>query len=421
MYDWANSAYNLVITSTIFPVYYTSVTMSAGGGDVVLFFGHPITNTVLYSYSLSFSFLVIACLSPLLSGIADYSGKKKIFMRFFTYLGALACCGLYFFQGDNIEFGILCAVLASFGYSGSLVFYNAFLPEITTPAKYDLVSARGYALGYIGSVLLLVFILAMVLYPAAFALADEGMATRISFLLVGAWWLGFSQIAFHFLPNNLHGRKPEGSLFKQGYKEIRKVWQKLKGMKILKRFLLAFFFYSIGVQTVMFLAATFGDKELGLPADKLIMTILIIQVVAVGGSYLFAWLSGRRGNKFSLVTMVWIWICICLFAYFIVNEYQFYALAFVVGLVMGGIQSLSRSTYSKLIPENTIDSASYFSFYDVVEKLAIVLGTFSYGLIEQLTGSMRNSTFALALFFVVGMGFLLLVKIPLKRGFARVD
>jgi MFS transporter, UMF1 family len=411
-YDWANSVYSLVITSTIFPIYYNSVTSSEERGDTVLFFGTEITNTVLYSYSLSFSFLVVAFLSPILSGVADYGGKKKSFLKFFAYLGSLACISLYFFDGSNIEYGIFCSVMASVGWAGSIVFYNAYLPEITSPDKYDFVSARGYAMGYIGSVLLLIFNLAMVTTPETFGISDSGSASRISFLMVGIWWAGFAQITFYYLPNNPHGRKPGKKLLIKGFQELQKVWSSLKDLHVLKTFLAAFFFYSVGVQTVMYLAASFGDKELNLAAEQLIMTVLIIQLVAIGGSYLFAYISKWRGNRFSLMFMVLIWVGVCFFAYFVYTANEFYILAFVVGLVMGGIQSLSRATYSKLIPANTIDNASYFSFYDVTEKIAIVLGTFSYGLIEQITGSMRNSTFALGLFFVVGLALLWLMKIP---------
>lgn len=414
MYDWANSVYSLVITSTIFPVYYNSVTASVDGNDLVDFFGLSITNTVLYSYSLSFSYLFIAFLSPLLSGIADYGGNKKSFMKFFTYLGAISCICLFFFRGPNLEFGVICSILASIGYSGSLVFYNAFLPEIASSDKADMVSARGYALGYIGSVILLIVNLIMLGKPSLFGFSDEGNAARASFLMVGIWWIGFAQIPFYYLPDNPYHRKPQGKFLQKGYDEIKKVYRSLRQLPVLQQFLKSFFLYSVGVQTVMLLAATFGSKELNLPGDKLIITVLIIQIVAIFGSFFFARLSNRKGNKFSLLVMVLIWIFICISAYFISNEYQFYALAFIVGLVMGGIQALSRSTYAKIIPNNSIAHTSYFSFYDALEKMAIVTGTFSYGLIEQMTGSMRNSTFALALFFVAGLIFLLKLDLPKK-------
>lgn len=437
MYDWANSVYSLVITSAIFPVYYHNVALSASGSEIVNFFGLEIINSVLYSYALSFSFLMVAVMLPLLSGMADYAGKKKFFMKVFVYLGAFSCIGLFFFTGDNIEWGIICCILASVGYSGSLVFYDAFLVEIVTEDKLDMVSARGYALGYIGSVILLIVNLAVIQMPDLFFPVESKMqdllvenpgwpqpraleeaqgyyvlfATKLSFFLVGIWWIGFSQIPFRHLPDNVYNRKVKGDILTQGYYEILKVWKSLKTLKVTKTFLLAFFFYNMGVQTIMYLAATFGKEVLALEDGKLIMTILVIQLVAVIGAYTFAWLSKIKGNRFSLVSMVFIWVFICVFAFFITNEIQFFALAFIVGLVMGGIQSLSRSTYSKLIPENTIDHASYFSFYDVLFNLSIVFGTFSYGLVTQLT-EMRNTPLVLAGFFVLGLLFLSQVKLP---------
>ncbi|WP_304517047.1 MFS transporter [Cecembia rubra] len=419
MYDWANSVYSLVITSTIFPVYFNNVTHSVEWGDRVSFFGFSIVNTVLYSYSISFSFLVIVFLYPLLSGIADYGGNKLNFMKFFAYLGALSCGGLFFFDGSNLEYGIVCAMLASIGFAGSIVFYNAFLPEIATEKEFDFLSAKGFSLGYLGSVILLVLNLFMIQMPEVFGLKDDGHAARWSFLITGFWWAGFSQIPFKFLPNNTQKKKIKRAVLLNGYKQITLIFNVVKNSKVMSGFLAAFLFYSMGVQTVLYLAASFGDKELQLPGDKLILTILIIQLVAILGSYLFAYVSKRFGNKNSLIIMVFIWILICGAAYYVMDEFQFYALAFVVGMVMGGIQSLSRATYSKLIPENTNNNASFFSFYDVTEKIAIVLGTFSYGLIEQISGSMRNSALALGLFFFIGLVFLFLVKIP-KQGLDNI-
>lgn len=406
LYDWANSVYSLVISSTLFPIYYNAVTQSPQTKDHIQFLGFSITNTVLYSFALAFSFFLIAAISPFLSGIADYTGRKKQFMRFFILLGSLSCIGLYFFNGQNIEYGILCTVLASVGFSGSLVFYNAFLPEIATPDRFDLVSAKGFGFGYIGSVLLLIFNLLTINFYTSFGFSTELNAVRFSFVLVGVWWILFSSISLYVLPSGIKNVKGE-RVGKKGYHELVKVWKNFKHIRSMKLFLAAFFFYSAGVQTIMLLAATFGNKELHLPGSKLILAILIIQLVAILGSYLFAKLSTRKGNKFSLSIMLIIWMFICLAAYFTSNEYQFYGVAFAVGLVMGGIQSLSRSTYSKLIPENTNDPTSYFSFYDVVEKISIIIGTFGYGLLEYLTGSMRNSALLLELYFVIGFLFLL--------------
>ena len=411
LYDWANSVYNLVITSTIFPVYYIAVT-SSGDSDLVDFFGFSLPNTVLYSYSLSFSFLVVAAMQPFLSGIADYSGNKKNFMKFFTWLGALSCICLFFFDGENVEYGITCSVLASIGYGGALVFYNSFLPEIATYDRYDNISAKGFSYGYVGSVLLLIFNLVMIQKPEWFGLTPGNLPAKISFLTVGVWWIVFAQITFYYLPENSTGKKIGMQQLLNGYNEIRKVWFSIAQLPDLKRYLKSFFFYNTGVQTIMYMAAAFGGKELKLSGGKLIVTILIIQIVAILGSFIFAKLSEKKGNRFSLSTMVIMWIFICIWAYFLQSEFQFYALAFSVGLIMGGIQALSRATYTKLIPSNTIDHASYFSFYNVTYNISTVIGTFAFGLIELLTGNMRYSALSLAGFFVIGLIFLLKVNIP---------
>jgi MFS transporter, UMF1 family len=402
MYDWANSVYSLVITSAIFPVYYQAITTSGDGSDQVVFLGHAIKNSVLYSYALSFSFLLITPLLPLLSGIADYSGSKKSFMKFFCYLGGIACMGMYFFTSSSLEWGILCVVFASIGYSGSLVFYDAFLPEISTDDQFDRVSAKGYSWGYYGSVILLVINLVVIQNFESFGFASQGLATRFSFLLVGLWWIGFAQIPFSMLPEIKNENAGKLKLMK-GYNELAKVWRSLKSSPNLKKYILAYFFFNMGVQTVMYMAATFGSKELKLPDFKLISTVLIIQLVAALGAFLFARVSSKWGNKNTLMLMVCLWILICLAAYMVTKEFEFYALATSVGIVMGGIQALSRATYAKLIPTGSIDHASYFSFFDATFNLSIVFGTFSYGLVEHITGSMRNSTLAVGGFFVIGL------------------
>jgi UMF1 family MFS transporter len=358
---------------------------------------------------------VIALLAPLLSGIADAAGNKLNFMKFFVYLGAISCISLFFFTGENLEFGIICSVLGSIGFSGSIVFYNSFLPEIAKEEEFDMLSAKGFAFGYIGSVILLILNLMIIQQPEWFGMPEGSFAARFSFVVTGIWWIGFAQIPFRVLPNNPYQVSISNGYFLKGYREINSVFKEVRAMPIMNRFLASFFFYSMGVQTVMFLAASFGDKELGMPGDQLILTVLIIQLVAIGGSYFFAFVSRKFGNKTSMVIMILIWIGICVAAYFVNSVYQFYTLAFVVGLVMGGIQSLSRSTYAKLIPTTTTDHASFFSFFDLTEKVAVVLGTATYGAIEQLTGSMRNSALFLVIFFVLGMIFLSRLKLPERK------
>lgn len=411
MYDWANSVYSLVITSTIFPAYYETVTKNNTNNEVT-FLGRHFVNTALYNYALGIAFLIVAIMSPVLSSIADYKGNKKSFLRFFCFLGSVSCSLLFFFKGSgNLWVAIVCSMIACIGFWNSLVFYNSYLPEIAAPEDRDRVSAKGFARGYVGSVILQLVCFVFVFKPDWFGMQNDAtMPARFSFLLVGAWWFGFAQITLNRMPKGTPAAfRPENNIFINGFIELKKVFNQLKTLLILKRFLLAFFFYNMGVQTIMLVAALFGSKQLKLPTEKLIITILIIQIVAIAGAHMMAKLSEKFGNFQTLLSVVIIWILICIGAYEIANisesganaEMYFYILAAVVGLVMGGIQSLSRSSYSKLMPV-TKDTTSFFSFYDVTEKIGIVIGMFSFGLIEELTGSMKNSVLVVMCFFIVG-------------------
>jgi UMF1 family MFS transporter len=412
MYDWANSVYNLVITSTIFPAYYEAVTGDGNDAtliDKVKIGNYEFSNTALYNYILGIAFVIVAILSPILSSVADYRGNKKQFLRFFCTLGSLSCASLYFFDKDHIYAGLISVIIACIGFWSSLVFYNSYLPEIAAPEDRDRISAKGFMMGYIGSVLLQLICFVFVLKPELFGIT-VGKASQISFLLVGIWWIGFGWLAIARLPD---GRGVKGAhtknLFTQGYKELHKVWLELKTQPTLKRFLAAFFFYNMGVQTVMLAATLYGKSELNIPTTNLILAILIIQVVAIPGANLMAKMATKFGNFNTLKIAVVIWIGGCVMGYYLPRNsvVPFYTLAVVVGFVMGGIQSVSRSTYSKLMPV-THDTTSYFSFYDVTEKIAIVICMFSFGYINEITGSQRNSVLALTLFFIVG--FILLYR-----------
>ena len=406
MYDWANSVYNLVITTTFFPIYFTAVTRKQFGGDVIPFLGRKFVNSSLYDYSLAVAYLFIALLYPVLTSIADTRGNKKAFMKFFCYMGSVGCALLYFFNGSNLWLGILCFMMASMGFVGSLVFYNAFLPEIAAPADRDRVSAKGFSFGYIGSVILQLIGFALVLLLPV----DPFLAPRITFLLVGIWWASFAQITFAALPEATASGTISASIISESFSAMKEVYQEVKKLPVLKNFLRGYFFYSMGVQTVMLAATLFGSKLLELPDTKLIITVVVIQLVAIPGAIWMSRLSEKFGNLRVLIGIIIFWIVICLAAYYTAYykeqggnpEFGFYGLAVAVGLVMGGIQSLSRSTYSKLMPE-TRDTASYFSYYDFTEKLAIVIGMFSFGFIEELTGSMKNSVLSLIVFFILGL------------------
>jgi UMF1 family MFS transporter len=412
MYDWANSVYNLVITSTIFPAYYEAVTSDSDPNtlDKVSIFGTTFINTSLYNYALGVAFVVVAIMSPLLSSIADYKGNKKQFLFFFCTLGSIACGALYFFDSHNLMFGLLAMIIACIGFWSSLVFYNSYLPEIAAPEDRDRVSAKGFVMGYVGSVLLQIICFVLVLKPELFGITTS-KASQISFLMVGIWWWGFAQLALKRLPKGTpkNSTQENKNVLLNGYKELLKVWHQLKGLTVLRMFLTSFFFYNMGVQTVMLAATLYGKSELQIPTTNLIIAILIIQLVAIPGAYTISKISEKIGNFKTLIICVCIWILLCIGGYSIPKggTTEFYMLALCVGFVMGGIQSLSRSTYSKLMPE-TKDTTSFFSFFDVTEKIAIVIGMFSFAHITELTGSQRNSVLALIVFFVIGLVFLLM-------------
>ncbi len=411
-YDWANSVYSLVIASAVFPIYYAAL-FDMKGVESAEVLGWELESGPIIYYTTALAFLIVSFISPLLSGIADYSGNKKIFMKFFCYLGGLSCIALYFFSLENIHLSLLAYLLALIGFWASLVFYNSYLPDIAFPYQHDRVSARGYSMGYIGSVILLVINLVMVLG------AEEGepqiRAMQWSFVMVGVWWIAFAQYSFYYLPKGTsEGKKITRSILFNGYRELQGVYRSLTGNPKLKRYLAAFFVYSMAVQTVMLVATYFGEQEIAWGGDSektmgLIISILIIQLVAVLGAILTARSSEKYGNIPTLIVINLIWVAICVFAYFMESSMQFYIAAGVVGLVMGGIQSLSRSTYSKFLPETT-DTASFFSFYDVAEKIGIVIGMVIYGTIDLVTGSTRNSVLFLVVFFITGV--ILLLRVP---------
>lgn len=417
-YDWANSVYSLVIASAIFPIFYGAITIVKDGQGVILddtvrFLGFNFNNDSLISYVTALAFLVVSIISPLLSGISDYVGNKKSFLKFFCYLGAVSCIGLFWFNLEYLWFGLLCYFLALVGFWASLVFYNSYLPDIAFPDQQDKISAKGYSLGYIGSVILLIFCLLMIMKHQWFGFDNEGLPIRLSFVLTGIWWIGFSQYTYYHLPVGNKKQALTRNLIFNGYKELRFIWRSLGEQTRLKRYLLAFFTYSMAVQTIMLIATYFGIEELNWgnqdATTGLIISILLIQLVAVAGATLTSRLAIQIGNIKVLIYLNVFWIAICIYAYFVTTPQEFYVAAASVGLIMGGIQALSRSTYSKMLPE-TKDTASYFSFYDVSEKIGIVIGMSIYGAVAQITGSVRNAILYLIIFFIAGV--VLLMRVP---------
>jgi len=413
-YDWANSVYSLTVVSSIFPLFIGAYLKSENISKINIL-GGDISHTALITYVTALGFLVVAIISPLLSGIADFKGNKKFFLRFFCYTGAFSCMALYFFSLEHIYISLLFYMIALIGFWGSLVFYNSYLPDIAHKEQQDVISAKGYSLGYIGSVILLLFNLWMIL-----STDNEKEALwmmRCSFITVGVWWFGFSHYTYKYLPDFANSNKISTDILFNGFKELKLVWRELQEQLRLKKYLIAFFVYSMAVQTVMLIASFFGEKEIAWSVhgiDKtfgLIISILIIQLIAVVGAYLTSYVSKKIGNIKTLIIINFIWVGICVFAYFVVSPYEFFITAGIVGLVMGGVQSLSRSTYAKFLPE-TKDTTSYFSFYDVAEKIGIVIGMGIFASVEVITGSMRNAILFLVVFFFIGLA--LLFKVPQK-------
>ena len=424
-YDWANSVYTLTVASSIFPIFYSALFLSEI--KTVEAFGIVFKSTALITYVTAFTFLIVAFTSPILSGIADYVGNKKSFMKFFCYVGGIGCIGLYWFSLDTIHLSLLFYFMGLIGYWGSLVFYNSYLPDIAFPEQQDSISAKGFSLGYIGSVILLGINLFMVLSPEVLfindTIAENGevietasqVAMRYSFIMVGLWWIGFSQYSFYVLPKGVSsGNKVTKSVVFNGLKELKSVWIQLKQNLRLKRYLTAFFVFSMAVQTIMLVAVYFGEEEISWGGDSkktmgLIGSILIIQLVAIFGAFLASKASAKFGNIKTLIAINFIWMALCFYAYYMRTPMQFYFAAGFVGFVMGGVQALARSTYSKFLPE-TEDTTSYFSFYDVAEKIGIVIGMVIFATIDQITGSMRNAILFLFVFFLIGI--ILLFRVP---------
>ena len=411
LYDWANSVYSLVISSAVFPIYYSQYVFSQNNS--IILFNAEINKDTLISLVSAFSFLLIAFLSPLLSGVADYIGNKKIFMKFFVYLGSLSCIGLYWFELETIEISLIFYTLTLIGFWGSLVYYNSYLRDITYPNQTNIVSAKGYTMGYIGSVILLLINLIMINFYESFGFESEIIAMKSSFAIVGLWWLGFSQYSFYHLPKGNIGVKIPKNIIWNGFKELKNVYKIIRSSKRFTRFLIAFFIFSFSLQTVLYIASYFGVNEIDWTGSDqtsgLIISILLIQIVAIAGAFIFSRLAQKFGNVIVLTFAIFLWVAVCLYAYYINTPNEFYMIAGLVGLLMGGTQPVARATFSLFIPD-TNDTTSFFSFYDVTEKIGIVFGMLFYAIAAQVTGSVRFSVIIFMFFFFLGA--ILLTRVP---------
>jgi UMF1 family MFS transporter len=392
MYDFGNSAFATTIMAAVLPVYYSNV--AASGLEEGL-------ATSYWGYSQSISVLIVAILAPILGAISDYSAAKKKFLQFFAFMGIIASILLMFVgEGDYILASVL-FIVGSIGFSGGNIFYDGFLPEVAEGEEMDKVSAGGYAYGYVGGGILLTINILMILNPQWFGLADTVIATQLSFASVGVWWLLFSIPLFKNIKEEKKVPvKRDRSYISIGFSRVGNTFREIKQYKQALIFLLAFWLYNDGISTIMRMATIYG-AEIGIAGNDLIVALLITQFVGIPFTFFFGWLAAKITAKRALTITLVIYMIITILGYFMVSALQFYILAIAVGMVQGGAQSLSRSIFGRMIPENK--HAEFFGFYGISSKFAAVFGPFIFAFVGQITGNSRFGILSLIFFFIAGI------------------
>ena len=414
LYDFANSAFSTTVVTTFLGPYLTGIIESQVGekGSFTLL-GIPIAAESFFTYCVSLSVLLQVFFLPVLGAIADYSNLKKRMMLFFAVLGALCTIGLFFITGPLYVLGGLLFILANLAFGASIVFYNAFLPQIATPDQRDKVSSRGWALGYIGGGLLL--LLNLILYQFSDKIGMDGaLAARISLASAGVWWLVFGYFAIRQLHERGAPRElPAGETYlKIGFKQLGQTLREFRKYPMTLRYLIAYLLYNDGVQTVIVVSALFGAQELGMESSSLILVVLMVQFMAFFGALLFGVIAGKVGAKRAIIVSLLIWSAIAVWAQLSLQSVgEFWLLAALVAIVLGGTQALSRSLFSLMIPRER--EAEFFSFYEISDKGTSWIGTMLFGLVTQWTGSMRTAIFSLIVLFVSGLVLLFTVNVPL--------
>lgn len=414
-YDWANSAFSTTVVTVFLGPYLTSVTRAAAdaSGNV-----HPLGIVVnagsFFPYIVSLSVLLQVIFLPILGAISDYSHLKKQLMLTFAYIGAIATVGLYFVQGSNYLLGGLLFLIANLSFGASVVFYNAYLPDIATPERRDSVSSIGWAIGYLGGGTLLAINLVLFSQASSFGLT-QGQAVRISLTSAGLWWAIFSLIPLTTLKNRQPIKAlPAGERYLTiGFKQLRETLSNARSYPQTLLFLVAYLLYNDGIQTVIALSSQYGQEELGLPISTLTAVILMVQFVAFGGALAFNYVAKFVGNKQAIMISLVIWIGTVVGAYFIQrgSTTQFLILGAAIAIVLGGSQALSRAVYSLMIPRG--QEAEYFSMYEVSERGTSWLGPLFFGLALQFTNSYRIAIVGLAIFFILGLA--LLTRVDIRR------
>lgn len=410
LYDWANSAFATTVMAAVMPIFYADVAAGPLDGP---------TKTAYWGYTQSIALLLVVILSPILGAIADVSQSKREFLRFFTYMGVIASILLTFTGEGEWLWASLWVILGTLAFSGGNVFYDAFLTELVPEKQRDAVSSRGYAFGYIGGGILLAINLAAISFPQAFLLPDARVATQLSFLSVGIWWFVFSIPFFrHVRDRELVAptRQPPLALAVSGIRSTLHTLRSLGRYPELLKFLIAFWFFSDGINTIIKMATIYG-REIGIGQTDLIAALLITQFVGIPCTLMFGNIAERIGAMPTLITTLVIYLVIVTLGYFMQTALHFYLLAILVGLVQGGSQALSRSIFTRLVPVHR--NAEFFGFYSLSGKFASVFGPFLFGLVGQWTGSSRYGITSLALFFLAGIFMLLTVR--LDKGKAEAE
>ena len=363
MYDWANSAFSTTVMAGFFPIFfkqYWSVGADVNQSTAMLGFGNSIAS------------LFVALMAPLLGAIADRGSLKKKFMIFFAYLGILMTAGLYLVEKGDWMLAIFVYVMGVIGFSGSNIFYDSLLPSVADESKVDSVSSLGFAMGYLGGGLLFLLNVVMTLQPAIFGLADASEAVRWSFVSVAFWWGAFTFITIAWVPEpEIGNNKRQGSLVSDGFNQLYRTFQEIRHLKTVLLFLLSYWFYIDGVDTIIKMAVDYGIS-IGFESNDLIIALLIVQFVGFPAALIFGRLGERWGVKPSILLAIVVYIAVTIWGTMMREKYEFYVLAIVIGLVQGGIQALSRSYYSRLIPKN--QAAEYYGFYNMLGKFAAIIG-----------------------------------------------
>jgi len=414
LYDWANSAFATTIMAAVLPIYYVQVAGNTIPSNVALAY---------WGYTAALALLIISVLSPILGAMADYLGAKKKFLAGFMTLGVVATAALSFVGPGQWLLASALYIAGNIGFTGSIVFYASLLPHIASDEEVDRVAAGGWAVGYAGGGLLLVVNALMLIRPELFGLADEAAASRAAFLTVAVWWAAFSIPLFRDVPEPPRRLDPAeagraGSPVTIGFRRLGRTFGELRQYRQLLVFMLAFFLYSDGIGTIIKMATAYGS-EIGLGTGALIGALLLVQFVGVPFTFAFGALSGRIGPKRSIMLALMVYAGISVFGYFVTQAWHFWVLAFAVGTVQGGAQSLSRGLFASMIPR--VKSSEFFGFFSVFEKMAGILGPILFGVASQLTGTGRLGILAVVIFFVSGLLVLSRVDVEEGRRVARLE